>query len=98
MELNERQKKFIRRLGHQVHPLVTLGQAGLTPAVTAEMDAALNAHEVVKVKARFEEREDRDTALLQLAKNTNSQLVQKVGHMGLFYRPKAGVKRIVLPD
>lgn len=98
MNLNERQKKFIRRIGHQMHPLVTLGQAGLTAAVTAEMEAALNAHEIVKVKARFEARAERDAALAQLAQNTHSELVQKVGHMGLFYRPKASLNRLVLPD
>jgi len=98
MLLNERQKKYLRRLGHQQHALVTLGNAGLTAAVTAELDAALAAHEVVKVKARFEERKERDQALADLAQATQSTLVQRVGHMGLFYRPKAGVKRLVLPD
>jgi len=78
--------------------LVTLGQAGLTQSVIAEFEAALTAHEIVKVKARFEEREQRDEALQALAQATHSTLVQRVGHMGLFYRPKAGVKRIVLPD
>jgi RNA-binding protein len=66
--------------------------------VIAEMEAALKAHEVVKVKARFEEREERDEALDALAKATQSHLVQRVGHMGLFYRPKESLKRLVLPD
>ena len=55
--MNERQKKHLRRLGHPLHPLVTLGQAGLTDAVAAEMERALADHELVKARARLEGKE-----------------------------------------
>lgn len=98
MELNERQKKHLRRLGHALHPLIQLGNAGLTEAVAAEMDRALTDHELVKARARVGDREVRDAALEGLAQKTRSLLVQRIGNVGLFYRRHETLTRIVLPD
>jgi RNA-binding protein len=98
MELNERQKKHLRRLGHALHPLVTLGNAGLTDAVVAELDRALNDHELVKVKARVGEREARDAAFASLTARTTATLVQRIGNVGLFFRVNPALSRIVIPD
>ncbi len=98
MELNERQKKHLRRLGHPLHPLVTLGQAGLTDGVAAEMERALTDHELVKARARLGDREARDAAFDTLAARTASTLVQRIGNVGLFYRRNPKLARIVLPD
>jgi RNA-binding protein len=97
MELSENQKKHLRRLGHALKPVVMLGQHGLTEAVIREMDLALTHHELIKVTARVGEREDRDAVLQQLAAGTSSTLVQRIGHVGLFFRPKPKLTRIVLP-
>lgn len=98
MQLNERQKKYLRRLGHALHPVVNLGNAGLTDAVTAEMERALADHELVKVRARVGEREVRDAALDELATRTKSSIVQRIGNVGLYYRPNPKLQKIVIPD
>jgi RNA-binding protein len=97
MDLNEKQKKHLRRLGHDLHPLVTLGSAGLTDGVAAEFERALADHELVKVKARLGDRELRDAAFASLQERTGSTLVQRIGNVGLFFRPKPKLSRIVLP-
>jgi RNA-binding protein len=98
MELNERQKKHLRRLGHALHPLVQLGNSGLTDGVAAEMGRALADHELVKARARLGDREARDLALTELAARTGSVIVQRIGNVGLFYRRNPKLARIVLPD
>jgi RNA-binding protein len=98
VELNERQKKHLRRLGHDLPPLVLLGTAGLTDGVAAEMDHALNDHELVKAKARVGDRDTRDAAFAALAARTSSTLIQRIGNVGLFFRPNPTLTRIVLPD
>ena len=98
LELNERQKKHLRRLGHALHPVVMLGNAGLTDGVVAELDIALKAHELVKLRARAGDRERRDAAFAALAARTASALVQRIGNVVLFFRPNAALSRIVLPD
>jgi RNA-binding protein len=96
--LSERQKKHLRRLGHALQPIVTLGNAGLTDAVVKELDRALKDHELVKVRARASDREQRDAWLAELARRTQGTLVQRIGNVAVIYRADPALPRIVLPD
>ena len=98
MSLNEKQKKYLRGLAHGRDPIVLVGQTGLSEAVTRELEAALTAHELVKVRARVGDREERDLILNELAAQTRSELVQRIGNIGVFFRRRAEKSRIVLPD
>ncbi len=75
-----------------------LGNAGLNDAVVAELDRALTDHELVKVSARVGERAARDTALDELAARTAGELVQQIGNVGVFYRRRKDLPKILLPD
>jgi RNA-binding protein len=96
--LSEKQKKHLRRIAHRMSPIVMLGNAGLTDAVVAELDRALTDHELVKVNARVGERDARNEALALLASRTTSELVQRVGHVGVFYRRGIALPKILIPD
>ncbi len=98
MALTEKQKKHLRRLAHPMNPIVMLGNAGLTDSVVAELDRALSDHELVKVSARVGERDARNHALGALASRTASELVQRVGHVGVFYRRRNELPKILIPD
>ena len=98
MTLSEKQKKHLRRLAHPLSPIVMLGNAGLTDAVVAALDRALTDHELVKVSARVGERAARNEALATLAARTAAELVQRVGQVGLFYRRRAELPKILIPD
>ena len=65
MELSERQRKYLRGLGHALNPVLLIGNAGVTPAVIAEAKRALHDHELIKVKFRGAEREARDAGLVR---------------------------------
>ncbi len=75
-----------------------LGNAGLTDAVKNELDRALTVHELVKVSARVGDREARDATLGQLATLTASELVQRIGHVGIFYRRGKELPKVIIPD
>jgi RNA-binding protein len=98
MALTERQRKHLRRLGHALHPVVRIGQRGLTEGVAAEMNRALEDHELVKLRARVASREDRDALFVELARTTRSELVHRIGNVGLFYRKNKKIAGILLPD
>jgi RNA-binding protein len=98
MALSEKQKKHLRRLAHPMHPIVMLGNAGLTDAVVNELERALTDHELVKVGARVGDREARDAALNSLAARTSSELLQRIGNVGVFYRRSKTLPKIVIPD
>jgi RNA-binding protein len=98
MALSEKQKKHLRRLAHPLHPIVMLGNAGLTDGVVNELERALTDHELVKVAARVGDRAARDQALDVLAARTASELVQRIGNVGVFYRRSKTLPKIVIPD
>jgi len=98
MRLSEKQKKHLRRLAHPLRPLVMLGNAGLTDAVVGELDRALADHELVKVSARVGERTTRDANLEELARRTQASMVQRIGHIGVFYRRGKGLAKVLIPD
>ena len=95
--LTEKQKKHLRGLAHAREPVVLIGQGGLSPAITGELDTALGAHELVKVRARVGDRDQRDSIFAELAQQTRSELVQRIGNVGVFYRPRKDKPRIILP-
>jgi RNA-binding protein len=98
MALTEHQKKHLRRLGHALHPIVRIGQRGLTESVAAEMRRALDDHELVKIRARVDTRENRDIVFAELARQTASEFVYQIGNVGLFYRKNKKLQKILLPD
>ncbi len=97
MALTEHQKKHLRGLGHDLHPVVTTGAAGVTPAVLAELEEALSHHELLKVKVRADTREDRDAMVGQLCERTGAELIQRIGHVALLWRPNPERRRVSLP-
>jgi RNA-binding protein len=98
MTLTERQKKHLRRLGHDLRPVVLVGQRGLNPGVVEELDLALEHHELVKLRARVGDRDSRDSLLSELARLTRSEFVYRIGNVGLFYRQNSKLAKILLPD
>jgi RNA-binding protein len=87
MTVNAKQKRFLRGLAHSLKPVVMLGNNGLTESVMAEIDNALNHHELIKVRVSGQERGDRVVMLNNIANKTSSELVHVIGHIGAFYRP-----------
>lgn len=65
MNLSTKQKQHLKGLAHGLKPVVLMGANGLTEAVLAEIEIALNHHELIKVKIASEDRETK-TLLLRL--------------------------------
>ena len=95
--LTDAQKKHLRRLGHERKPIVLAGKGGAGAALIAELDRALTDHELVKIRARVGDRDERDSILANLAQATRAELVQRIGHVALFYRANPEKPKILLP-
>lgn len=98
MKLSEKQRKHLRGLGHALQPVVLIGNAGLSEGVIAETSRALHDHELVKIKARGGDRDARDQVFAELERRTGSALVQRIGHVGLLYKPHPELPKLVIPD
>ncbi|WP_410961553.1 YhbY family RNA-binding protein, partial [Salmonella sp. SAL4457] len=50
MALTQEQKKQFKSIGHHLKPVLIVAENGLTEGVLAELERALNDHELIKVK------------------------------------------------
>ena len=87
----------LRGVAHPLNPIIMIGNAGLTDAVVLETSRALHDHELIKVKVRGAEREDRDAMLAALAQRTVSELVHRIGHVGVLYKAHPKLPRVQVP-
>jgi RNA-binding protein len=81
-----RLRKALRAAGHHLSPVVQVGKEGVTPAVLRQLDEALLAHELVKVKVGGESPEDRFEAAARVAAGPGVLLAQVLGRTLLVYR------------
>lgn len=86
MSLTTAEKKRYRAIGHELKPVVLLGNQGVTEALLTEVNRALNDHELIKVKIPGEDREARQAAIAALAESTGAEIVQTIGKVVLLLR------------
>ena len=97
MKLSERQKKFLRGLGHQLKPVLMIGDAGLTEAVLREFTTTIEHHELIKVRVRVSDRKGRDEIISDLCTRGGAALVTRIGNVALLYRRNEEKPKIRLP-
>jgi RNA-binding protein len=95
--LTSAQTRFLRGQAHELRAILQVGGKGVSPALVAEIDNALEHHELIKLKIAAEDRDARDAMIGELAKRTDSALVQRIGHTAILYRPSKDHRQIVLP-
>jgi RNA-binding protein len=83
--VNPIEKKQLRANAHALKPVVMIGQSGLTDAVLAEVELALNSHELIKVKIRAE-RDERKLISEKMCMATGAELIQAIGQIVVLYR------------
>ena len=98
MTLTDRQKKFLRRLGHALKPVIVVGEAGLSESLLKEFDATIKHHELIKVRVRAGDRTLRDSLIAELCDRGSAALVTRIGNVALMYRRNAEKPRIPLPS
>ena len=84
--MNIKQKAALVAAAHHLKPVVMLGQKGLTAAVIAETDQALNAHELIKVKIVAEDKEERLALAAQLRSELNAEFLKLNVSVAIIYR------------
>ncbi len=82
------ERKKLKARAHALDPIIHLGGKGLTEAVIAEIGRALEAHELIKVRAGAMERDGREATLAEICARLNAQPVQHIGKVLVVYRKK----------
>lgn len=86
MSLTAAQQRHLRKLAHNLKPLVIIGGNGLTENVSTEIDQTLAHHELIKVRVNAEDREERDAMIAAMCEGLQCELVQRIGHIAVIYR------------
>ena len=88
--ISQKQRRWLKGAAHPLKPVVTVGQAGLTEAVLAELDSSLEHHELLKVRVASADREARAAMVLAMSERAGAVLVGQIGHIAILYRPSRG--------
>jgi RNA-binding protein len=97
VELTGKQRSYLRALAHTLKPVVQIGQQGVTEGLIDAIDAALERHELVKVKLLGETELEADETALAIAQRTRSHVAQTIGRTLVIYRRREREPKIVLP-
>jgi RNA-binding protein len=80
------ERKALKARAHSLDPVVSIGGKGLSDAVIAEIDLALKAHELIKVRAGAMDRFERAKAMSAICARTGAQAVQHIGKIFVLFR------------
>jgi RNA-binding protein len=97
MAMSKKQQRFLRTLAHDQKPVIRLGQNGLSENVIAEIETALDHHELIKIKLRVGDRDTRDRLITDTCAITGSEYVQKTGNTVVIFRQNKKQPVIILP-
>ena len=96
MTLTRKQIVFLRGKAHPLSPVVSVGNAGLSDAIMAEIEIALDHHELIKIKLGVDDRDLRKKMCNEISNRSKSAVVQQIGKVAVFYRTSEK-SRITLP-
>src|SRR5438093_8727182 len=97
-ELTGKQRRHLRALGQRLAATVQVGHDGVTDALVAQVDAQIEALELVKVRVSENAPEGRHEIAEALARRTSAHLAQVIGRTALLYRARKEAPEIVLPS
>lgn len=87
IQLTPAERREQRAQAHHLDPVVLIGGDGLTPAVKKEIDAALNAHGLIKVRVFSDDRTARELMYQEIAAELNAAPIQHIGKLLVLWRP-----------
>ena len=76
----------LRAIGHKLRPVVTVAGKGLSDAVIAEIDRALNQHELIKIKLAVGDKAARTAVAEAICGRAGAEIVQQIGNVILVLR------------
>lgn len=85
--LTATERRDLRAQAHHLDPVVMIGEAGLTPAVLAEVDRALTHHQLIKIRVLGDDRDHRSRLMEALGNALGCAPVQMIGKLLIIWRP-----------
>ena len=86
--LTPAERRGLKAQAHHLHPVIMIGEAGLTPAVLKEIDLALKSHELIKIRVLGDDRVRRKGLPGEICAALDASPVQSIGKMLVIFRPR----------
>lgn len=97
MPLSNAQRKYLRGLTHDLDPVVMVADKGLNENVRAEIELALEHHELIKIRLRAE-RDQRAEWIARITRDFGAELIHQIGQVACYYRRHPKKPKIALPS
>jgi len=98
MSLTEKQRKYLKKLAHNMKPVIIVGSAGASESLVAELDQTIEHHELIKVKVNVGDRDARDEVIAEIIQGSGAELVGRVGNIATLFRARKKDQKIQLPN
>jgi len=96
MLVNQKQKKFLKSMAHDLSPLVLIGKEGLSEKLYESIEVSLKAHELIKCSILKTCPQSVNEVAIECAMHTKSQVIQVIGRVVVLYK-QSSEKKIKLP-
>ena len=87
LELSPARRRELRAEAHHLNPIVSIASKGLADSVLKEIDTALQAHELIKIRVYGDDREVRAAYLNEICAKLGCAAVQSIGKLLVVFRP-----------
>jgi putative YhbY family RNA-binding protein len=87
LQLSTGEKRDLRARAHNLNPVVSIAENGLTESVLKEIDVNLKAHELIKIRVYGDSRDDREAYLARICEELGAAAVQHIGKLLIVFRP-----------
>lgn len=95
--LTSKQRAYLRSMANTMDPIFHVGKGGVTPEITAAIDDALEARELIKANVLDNNMEDARSVAQTIAERTHSDVVQVIGNRFVLFRKSKKKPTIELP-
>lgn len=95
--MTSKQRAYLRSLAHHIEPIFQIGKGGISDNLISQLSDALEARELIKVSVLDNAPDESSFFGNEIARLTNSELVQVMGNKITLYRPRKKDSKITLP-
>jgi len=96
--LTSKQRAYLRGLANTLEPIFLIGKGGVSDSMVKDIDAALEARELIKIKVLNNSMIDAREASIEIAEKTGADVVQVIGGKFVLYKPSSKNPAIELPQ
>ena len=86
-DISNTKRKELKKKSYSLKPIIMIGQNGLTDSVINEIDNALDTHELIKVRTRGSDKDERTQQCLKIKEKLNADIIHRIGFITVLYRP-----------